>query len=115
MYNYYSTLTTKHNQDYSKWVTIRNSIERLEGELEDYVNEGTKLLKTIGLLNIFAPYSGFIDKDFLTDYSKFSLGLDNAEEVIDKLSQFKIISFTKYDKRYKLLGGTDLDIGRYRS
>ena len=110
MYNYYSTLTTKHNQDYSKWVTIRNSIERLEGELEDYVNEGTKLLKTIGLLNIFAPYSGFIDKDFLTDYSKFSLGLDNAEEVIDKLSQFKIISFTKYDKRYKLLGGTDLDI-----
>lgn len=110
MYNYYSTLTTKHNQDYSKWVTIRNSIERLEGELEDYVNEGTKLLKTIGLLNIFAPYSGFIDKDFLTDYSKFSLGFDNAEEVIDKLSQFKIISFTKYDKRYKLLGGTDLDI-----
>ena len=110
MYNYYFTLTTKHNQDYSKWVTIRNSIERLEGELEDYVNEGTKLLKTIGLLNIFAPYSGFIDKDFLTDYSKFSLGFDNAEEVIDKLSQFKIISFTKYDKRYKLLGGTDLDI-----
>lgn len=110
MYNYYSTLTTKHNQDYSKWVTIRNSIERLEGELEDYVNEGTKLLKTIGLLNIFAPYSGFIDRDFLANYSKFSLGLANAEEVIDKLSQFKIISFTKYDKRYKLLGGTDLDI-----
>lgn len=110
MYNYYSTLTTKHNQDYSQWVTIRNSIERLEGELADYVSEGTKLLKTIGLLNIFAPHSGVIDKDFLVDYSKLSLGFDNAEEVIDKLSQFKIISFTKYDKRYKLLGGTDLDI-----
>lgn len=110
MYNYYSTLTTKHNQDYSQWVTIRNSIERLEGELADYVNEGTKLLKTVGLLNIFAPHSGVIDKDFLTIYSKQSLGFDNAEEVIDKLSQFKIISFTKYDKRYKLLGGTDLDI-----
>lgn len=110
MYNYYSTLTTKHNQDYSQWVTIRNSIERLEGELTDYVNEGTKLLKIIGLLNIFTSYSGVIDRDFLTDYSKFSLGFDNAEEVIDKLSQFKIISFTKYDKRYKLLGGTDLDI-----
>ena len=110
MYNYYSTLTTKHNQDYSQWVTIRNSIERLEGELEGLVNEGTKLLKTIGLLNIFAPHSGFIDKDFLVDYSKLSLGFDDAEEVIDKLTQFKLISFTKYDKRYKLLGGTDLDI-----
>lgn len=110
MYNYYSILTTKHNPNYSQWATIRSSIERLEGELADYVNEGTKLLKTIGLLNIFAPYCSVIDKDFLSDYSKLSLGFDNAEEVIDKLSQFKIISFTKYDKRYKLLGGTDLDI-----
>lgn len=110
MYNYYSTLTTKHNQDYSQWATIRNSIERLESELVDYVSEGTKLIKTIGLLNIFAPHSGTIDRDFLVDYSKLSLGFDNAEEVIDKLSQFKIISFTKYDRRYKLLGGTDLDI-----
>lgn len=110
MYNYYSTLTTKHNQDYGQWATIRNSIERLESELVDYVSEGTKLIKTIGLLNIFAPNSGTIDRDFLVDYSKLSLGFDNAEEVIDKLSQFKIISFTKYDRRYKLLGGTDLDI-----
>ncbi|WP_148038913.1 hypothetical protein [Proteiniphilum sp. X52] len=110
MYNYYSTLTTKHNQDYSQWATIRNSIERLESELVDYVSEGTKLIKTIGLLNIFAPNSGTIDRDFLVDYSKFSLGFNNAEEVLDKLSQFKIISFTKYDRRYKLLGGTDLDI-----
>lgn len=110
MYNYYSTLTTKHNQDYGQWATIRNSTERLESELVDYVNEGTKLIKTIGLLNIFAPNSGTIDRDFLVDYSKLSLGFDNAEKVIDKLSQFKIISFTKYDRRYKLLGGTDLDI-----
>lgn len=110
MYNYYSTLTTKHNQDYSQWATIRNSIERLESELVDYVSEGAKLIKTIGLLNIFAPNSGTIDRDFLVDYSKLSLGFNNAEEVIDKLSQFKIISFTKYDRRYKLLGGTDLDI-----
>lgn len=110
MYNYYSTLTTKHNPDYSQWATIRNSIQRIEGELGDYVIEGTKLLKTIGLLNIFAPNSGIIDGDFLANYAKLSLGIKNAEEVIDKLSRFKIISFTKYDKRYKLLGGTDLDI-----
>ncbi len=110
MYNYYSTLTTKHNSDYSQWLTIRNSIERIEGELGDYVVDGTKLLKTIGLLNIYAPNSGVIDDDFLTNYAKLSLGIKNAGEIIDKLLQFKIISFTKYDKRYKLLGGTDLDI-----
>jgi hypothetical protein len=110
LYNYYSTLTTKHNPHYSQWITIRNSIERVEAELDDYVVDGTKLIKTIGLLNIFAPSSGVIDSDFLLNYTKLSLGIKNAEEVIDKLSRFKIIGFTKYDKRYKLLGGTDLDI-----
>lgn len=110
MYNYYSILTTKYNPDYGQWATIRNSIERIEGELGDYVIEGIKLLKTIGLLNIFVPNSGIIDDDFLGNYAQLSLGIKNAKEIIDKLLRFKIISFTKYDKRYKLLGGTDLDI-----
>ncbi len=110
LYNYYSILTTKHNPDYPQWITIRSAIERAEGVLGEHIAEGTKLIKTIGLLNIFASGSGIIDDNFLVSYAKLSLGLKNAEETLDKLSRFKIVTFTKYDKRYKLLGGTDLDI-----
>ncbi len=110
MYNYYSTLTTKHNPDHIQWMTIRNAIERIEGEFDEYIVDGIKLIKTIGLLNIFTSGSGVIDASFLANYAKLSLGIKNAEEVLDKLSRFKIITFTKYDKRFKLLGGTDLDI-----
>ena len=37
-------------------------------------------------------------------------GLSDKGEHIACLLYTSIISFTKYDKRYKLLGGTDLDI-----
>lgn len=110
IYNYFSTLTTKHNPDYSQWITIRNSIERIEGELGDYVPEATKILKTIGLLNLFIPGTATLDKTFLASYAEMSLGIKNANEIIERLSRFKIITFTKYDRRFKLLEGTDLDI-----
>mgnify|MGYP000939943702 CR=1 FL=1 len=110
MYNYYSTLTTKHNSDYNAWSTIRHSIERAEGELDGFALEAIKIIKTIGLLNIFTEASAIMDRSFLIDYSRLSLGIQNAEETFDKLSTHKIITFTKYDKRFKLLWGTDLDI-----
>lgn len=111
MYNYYSTLTTKHNSDYLQWMAIRNAIERIEGELGDnYVTDGTRLIKTIGILNIFTSGAGVIDDNFLITYANLSLGIENAKEILDRLSRFKLIGFTKYDKRYKILGGTDLDI-----
>lgn len=110
MYNYYSILTTKHNPNYGQWATIRSSIERVEGELGAFVVDGIKLVKTVGLLNIFTHSAGIIDADFLVNYAQLSLGVKQAKEVVDKLIQFKIIGFAKYNKRFRLLDGTDLDI-----
>ena len=47
---------------------------------------------------------------FFINYAQISLGIEQAKEVVDKLLQFKIIGFAKYNKRFRLLEGTDLDI-----
>lgn len=111
IYNYYSILSTKYNPNYGQWATIRNSIERVEGELGDYAIGGIKVIKALGLLNLFAHGSAIINKEFLIEYSRLSLGLKNAEDIIEKLIQFKIIGgYSQLNKRYRLLEGTDLDI-----
>lgn len=110
LYNHYSIITSKHNPNFSQWVTIRNSIERVEGELGNNSREGVKIIKAIGLLNIFTNNSGVIDDNFLYKYSQISLGIENPQAIVDKLKQFKIIAFAKYNNRYRLLEGTDLDI-----
>ncbi len=110
LYNYYSFLTSKHNPHHNQWTTIRNSIEKVEGVFDNFVESGIKLVKAIGLLNLFAHNSGIIDANFLISYAQLSLGIKQAKEVIDKLIQFKIIGFTKYNNRFRLLDGTDLDI-----
>lgn len=110
MYNFHSSLATKLNPNYGQWATIRNSIERVEGELGDYVKEGIKIVKTIGLLNLFTHNSGVVDETFLCSYAQISLGIEHPKNAIDKLVKSKIIGFAKYNKRFRLLEGTDLDI-----
>lgn len=109
-FNYFTTLTSKFNTDYGQWATIRNSIERVETEISNFTYDAIRIVKTIGLINIFSNTVGKVDKEFLTQYTKISLGVENSEEIIDKLVSFKIINFSKYNKRYRLLDGTDLDI-----
>jgi hypothetical protein len=79
MYNFYSSLTTKHNPNYGQWATIRNSIERVEGELGSYVKDGIKIVKAIGLLNLFTHNSGIVDETFLCNYAQISLGIENPK------------------------------------
>jgi len=109
-FNYFTAITSKFNVDYGQWATIRNSIERVETEIPNSTLDAIRIVKVIGLINIFANSAGKIDKEFLSEYIHFSLGIENSQEIIEKLASFKIISFSKYNKRFKLLDGTDLDI-----
>lgn len=110
LHNYHSLLTTKYNPHYSQWSAIRSAIERAEALFEDNVYDATKIVKTIGLLNIFASDSAKIDKDFLSKYSKYCLGIKNPGQIIEKLESNKIILFKKYLHKYNIFEGTDLDI-----
>ncbi|MBP1638886.1 MAG: hypothetical protein H6Q17_469 [Bacteroidetes bacterium] len=109
-FNYFTVITSKYNPDYGQWATIRNSIERIESEFSSNTIEAIRIVKTIGLINILANPAGVVDKTFLSEYSRLSLDIENSSEIIDKLISFKIISFSKYNRRFKLLDGTDLDI-----
>ena len=110
IHNYYSFLTTKYNPHYTQWAAIRTAVEKVEGVFKENLIDAVKLVKTIGLLNIFASASVRLNKDFLCEYGNYSLGIQKPEKIIKTLDAFKIIRFVKHNNKYILFEGTDLDI-----
>jgi hypothetical protein len=109
--NYYSLLVSKYNPHYTQWTAIRNTLERIEGLLSSDVQVGAAaLVKTVGLLNIFATASAKLEPQFYTTYGKLALGLSNADNTINVLVKHKIIRYVRHSFKYVLFEGTDLDI-----
>ncbi|MGB0931443.1 MAG: hypothetical protein ACPGVB_11735, partial [Chitinophagales bacterium] len=109
-YNHYHTIASKNNPHYAQWGAIRDAIERIDGSFKTHSLEAIKLIKTIGLLNIFASRAAKLDDDFLVAYAQLALGIDNVSVLIEKLERQKIIRFAKYRNQYILFDGTDIDI-----
>ena len=109
-YHFHFFLSTQHNPDYIFWRTIQDALGRAEILPQKEAIPATLLIKSIGLLGLFGARQGKIDLEFLEFYGKNYLGIDSTQELIDKLSKKKIIRFFRYDQRYKLFDGTDLDI-----
>lgn len=110
IFNFYSLLSTKFNPHFTQWTAMRIAIERTEGLMDEHITDALKLVKTIGLLNIFATASARINRDFLLEYSTYSLGIQQTDTIIDKLIKLKIIRFVNHSDRFILFEGTDLDI-----
>ncbi|VXC56518.1 MULTISPECIES: hypothetical protein [Bacteroidota] len=108
--NYFSFLNSRYNPDFSAWKSIRISLEKVESLFDENLPEYEKLIKTIGLLSIYAQAGSYINKDFLIKYSQKSLGIKNAEKLIEDLEIKKVILYRNYNNRYILFEGTDLDI-----
>lgn len=108
--NFYSLLSSKHNPDYLKWSVIRNALDRSEIIFERKSKSKEKLIKTIGLLNIFTPSGAKIDERFLKKYGMTCLGLDNVEKDLFLLKEKKIIRYRNYSESYVLFEGTDIDM-----
>lgn len=109
-YNFYSYLV-EINQDSTSWTALKVAIERVEALFDGQnIIEAYKLVKTIGLLNIFAKSGAILDKEFLVSYAKLALGITEPNHVIEKLVQTKIIRYAIYKSQYILFEGTDLDI-----
>jgi hypothetical protein len=97
--------------DYSLWNSIRKALEKSEGSLPDHIQtESQKIIKAIGLLNIFSPASATLDKTFYQSYGCLAMGIKDSKVAIEELEKFKIIKFAKHSNRYVILEGTDLDI-----
>ena len=110
-FNFYSFLTSRYNPDFSGWVSIRSSIEKVERALIDSpINDCLKAIKTIGLLNIFSASGSVLDFNFFSDYLKIACGVENPTLVIKDLEKRDIIRYRTHSSRYILFEGTDLDI-----
>jgi hypothetical protein len=112
IFNYYSFLTSKYNPDFSAWSGIRSALERVETEVEDFnhLSGCQKLIKAVGLLNIFAKKGADLNSDFLHEYAVKCLGIEGAEGLIKTLTERQIIHYRNYEKRYIIWEGTDVDI-----
>ncbi|MDP3927927.1 MAG: hypothetical protein Q8R57_02805, partial [Bacteroidota bacterium] len=110
-FNFYSFLTSRYNPDFSGWVSIRSSIEKVERALIDSpINDCLKAIKTIGLLNIFSASGSVLDFNFFSDYLIIACGIENPSLVIKDLEKRDIIRYRAHSSRYILFEGTDLDI-----
>lgn len=112
IFNFYSYLTSGGNLDRTAWVAIQSALERVENEVDEYQSDCQKMIKTIGLLNLFASQGAKMGLAFLDEYGEQCLGLKDAEKVLDILEKRKIILYRNYANRFVLYEGTDVDIHR---
>ena len=109
-YHFYSAIT-ETNADSMGWRSLSVAIERIEGSnLDGDIIEGClKLIKTIGLINMF--FNGIVlDDDFLITYGENALGLTNTQDLIKTLLSHQIVRFAKYKSQYILFEGTNIDM-----
>jgi len=109
-FNFYSYINSRYNPDFAAWSAIKNSLEEVERMFDENISDYSKILKTIGLLNITAAAGSDLGKDFLVRYSTTCLGIKSADKLIENLENRKIILYRTYNKRFILFAGTDLDI-----
>ncbi len=110
IHNYYNYLNSQYNSEFTQWSSIKIAIERAETEFTEDIENYLKIIKTIGLLNIFHKAGVKINYEFLTTYSKYALGISKPEKIIDDLSKKSIIRYRAYNERYILFEGTDVKI-----
>ncbi len=109
-YHFYSGIN-EMNADSTGWRSLFVAIERIEGSNHETVliDECLKIIKTIGLINMF--FNGIVlDDDFLLTYGENALGIKNVDVVVKTLLSEKIIRFATYKSQYILFEGTNLNI-----
>lgn len=111
-FHFYSLLTSRYNPHFAQWAITRATLDQVEKYVDEVADQETarQLIKTIGLLSIFAPAGAEISADFLESYAQTSLGLATAKPMLKVLQQHKLIRLVPHKKSYILFEGTDLDI-----
>ncbi|MBR7034148.1 MAG: hypothetical protein IKI25_00120, partial [Bacteroidales bacterium] len=112
IFNFYSYLKDA-NMDSMSWSSMQVSIERVEGldwDNSEQLTGAIKIVKAIGLLNLFGIASFKMEPEQLAEYARLAMAVQSAGDIIDKLQQFKIIRHAKYKKRLLLFEGTDVDL-----
>ncbi len=110
--NFYSYLQ-EANMDSMSWSSMQVSIERVEGfdwDSSEQLSDAIKIVKAIGLLNLFGIATFSMNKEQMASYARFAMNIPESEQIINKLIKFKIIRFAEYKQRLLLFEGTDIDL-----
>jgi len=110
LHNYHHFLSSKYNPHYIQWSALKKALQRVETGLQEEIATAKSIVKTIGLLNIFAVEGAKINLDFLRQYSAISMGIDNVDGVISLLEKKQILRYRSYKQQFILFEGTDFDI-----
>ena len=106
---FYSFLRGAFNPHRRQWEMIWSALERVEAEFDKDRLPYMDLVKTIGLLQLFASQGAQLNDVFLSTYLKFISSEPKAEKHLAELSNRKVLLFVKHRSSYKLQEGTDLD------
>lgn len=112
VYNFYSYLKDA-NADAMNWSAMRIAIERIEGQDwkdKDEMVDAIKLVKAIGMLNLFGTAGFTLNRSQLAIYAHNALDISDADKIIGELERFKIIRYAEYKQRLVLFEGTDVNI-----
>jgi hypothetical protein len=110
IYNYFSFLNSRYNPDFSAWKSIKSALDKVENTFSEGVAEYQQIIKVIGLLSIYGQPGAAIGYEFLEQYCKYSLAIEDESRYIEQLDTKNIIRYRKHNNRFVLFEGTDLDI-----
>jgi hypothetical protein len=112
IYNFYSYLRDA-NADSMNWSAMRMSVERAEGirwDVKEELLDAVKIVKTIGLLNLFGSGYFTMSKDMMAEYASCAMDIKDPQKIINVLERNKIIRYAEYKHRLILFEGTDINI-----
>lgn len=110
IYNFYSYLS-EVNADSPNWSAMRVALEKVEGLLNiDHISAASKIIKSIGLLNLFGSAGVSVPKAMFETYAKNALGIESPVVLLDLLERHQIIRFAIYKSQYVIFDGTDINI-----
>ena len=101
------------NSDSTGWSAIRLSIERVEGgdwQEPQQMLDAIKIVKAIGMLNLFGNAGFTMTQSTMEDYASMALGVQFASTILHELIRMKIVRYAEYKKRLILFEGTDINI-----
>ena len=101
------------NSDSSGWSAIRLSIERVEGgswKNTTQMLDAIKMVKAIGLLNLFGNAGFTMNKNDMAAYASMAMEIDMPSVILQELIRQKIVRYAEYKKRLILFEGTDVNI-----
>ncbi len=93
-----------------QWRGMLTALEKADALNPDDYEDLAKIIKCIGLVNLFSKPLGRLDRQFLDAYAKLALGISDPDRLIDKLIEQRIIKFFNHKNKYFFIDGTDVDI-----